>query len=264
MFLHVNFLAFAILALPCVILSCFTFSHLISFFLTVSYCVFSFTSLILSELSCPSLSLPDLLVFPFILSIYTPKTIALVAHGTHKSDPGPIWVHFIGWGYVGVGSSRPPESSLSIHRQIGRSIESHMRSRGSQLINEYSQWNVSGVGTRCSLTGARFLIVVPVTLLEQWRRELDTWVTRPTSLLMFSEFPVGDVSGTRGSQHRPRCSCNAWCSTWEKSCTTRSGVGLGERCRNGARKLSVEIAREADNDMIWYACLWFFGECCTL
>ena len=23
--------------------------------------------------------------------------------------------------------------------------------------------------------GARFLVVVPVTLLEQWRRELDTW-----------------------------------------------------------------------------------------
>ena len=25
--------------------------------------------------------------------------------------------------------------------------------------------------------GSRFLIVVPVTLLEQWRRELDTWVS---------------------------------------------------------------------------------------
>lgn len=32
-------------------------------------------------------------------------------------------------------------------------------------------------------------------------------------LLMFSELPVQGVSGTRGSQHRPRCSCNAWCST---------------------------------------------------
>ncbi len=73
--------------------------------------------------------------------------------------------------------------------------------------NQPVEWNVSGVGTlhysfvklpfteelykdltaftslssffvleSLQPSGARFLIVVPVTLLEQWRRELDTWV----------------------------------------------------------------------------------------
>ena len=96
MFRHVSCLTLAILALPCVILF-WTFSHLNLFLL--QYLVVSFLSpfLILSELSCPGLSLCDLLVFPFILSyLYTQNATPCCTW--HRTNPMPVW-----YGYISLG-----------------------------------------------------------------------------------------------------------------------------------------------------------------
>lgn len=103
---------------------------------------------------------------------------------------------------MGVGSSRPPESSLSIHRQIGRSIESHIRSRGSQLINQYSQWNVSGAGTmsveliKLFTDRSSFLNCGTCDLARAVAQGAGYMGDSAHLVAEFSEFPVGDVSGT--------------------------------------------------------------------